>query len=287
MGHVDAQRKKVELGLIRQLEEYDARKVRALQWMVRWGFSTSKILNELFLSKNDLARMKRENLVEDFYTAFKPHKDSRPVPLTIWYPSKRGRIAGKVLDSYTGKPHPSMNLISHDLICQSFVCNRLEVEYGGFKGCPMFNVRPARMLQKMGMPGVDLEQFLPDAVYGLQSKLAVVEVERNPILIKKGDSAVLEQFKFLQKLNHLVFTLGLEVTLLYITQHQADKNWRLCVAAAKDGYPSFSKTQSGEYWPDKGIEDGQIVHEKKRLLFDPNQVKFESLERLNLSKWLP
>lgn len=287
MGHVDAQRKKVELGLIRQLEEYDARKVRALQWMVRWGFSTSKILNELFLSKNDLARMKKESLVEDFYTAFKPHKDSRPVPLTIWYPSKRGRIAGKVLDEYIGKPHPAMNLISHDLICQAFVCNRLELNFGGFKGCPMFNVRPARMLQKTGMPPLDLEQYLPDAIFGVQGKLAVVEVERNPILIKKGDSALLEQFKFLEKLNHLAHHLALPVTLLYITEHQANKNWKLCIAASEHGYPSFSKTAAGEYWPDKSIEDGQIVHDRKRLLFHPSEVKFESLDRLDLSKWLP
>lgn len=287
MGHADAQARKIELGLIRELDAYEVRSVKALQWMVRWGFSTSKILNELFLSKNDLSRMKKENLVEDFYTAFKPHKDSRPVPLTIWYPSKRGRIAGKVLDSYTGKPHPSMNLISHDLICQAYVCHQLETEYRGFKQCPDFGVRPARMLQKMGMPGLELEQYLPDAIFGTQGRLGVIEVERNPILIKTGDSAPLEQFKFLQKLNHLVFTLGLEVTLLYITEHQANKNWRLCVAAAKDGYPSFAKTAAGEYWPDKTMEGGEVVHEKKRLLFNPNEVKFESLERLNLSKWLP
>ena len=286
MGHADAQAKKIELGLIRELEAYEVRSVKALQWMVRWGFSTSKILNELFLSKNDLSRMKKENLVEDFYTAFKANKDSRPVPLTIWYPSKRGRIVGKVLD-YTGKPYPSIPLVSHDLICQSFVCDQLQIVYGGFKGCPEFGVRPARMLQKMGMPGVDLEQFLPDAVYGLQSKLAVVEVERNPILIKKSDSALLEQFKFLEKLNHLVHHLALPVTLIYVTQHQADKNWKLFNAASENGYPSFSKTSSGDYWPDKSIEDGQIVHDRKRLLFHPSEVKFESLERLDLSKWLP
>ncbi|MGV0953260.1 MAG: hypothetical protein ACOYBR_03000 [Fluviibacter sp.] len=287
MGHADAQRRKIELGLIRPLDEYDVRKVKALQWMVRWGFSTSKILNELFLSKNDLARMKKENLVDDFPTCFKPHKDSKPQPLTIWYPSKRGRIAGKVLDEYTGKPYPSIPLASHDLLCQAFVCDRLERNYGGFKGCPQFGVRPARMIQKMGMPGIDLEQFLPDAIYGVQGRLSVIEVERNPILIKRGEGALLEQFKFLEKLNHLVDTLSLPLTLLYITQAQADKSWELCSAAAAYGYPSFSKTVGGDYWPEKEIVGNDWIQVKKPILFPLEDVRFESLERLDLSKWLP
>lgn len=287
MGHADARRKKVELGLARDLPEFNIRKIEALQWMVRFGFSTSKILNQLFLSKNDLARMQKEGLVESFQAGFKAHKDSRPIPVNIWYPSRRGRTLGKVLDTYTGKQYPSIPLISHDLICQAFVCNALEHDYGGFKGCPGFGVRPARMLQKMGWPGINLEQFLPDAIYGVAGNLAVVEVERNPILGKRGEGRLLEQFKYLEKLNHLCHTLAIPTTLLYITEYQANRNRELCDAAVAYGYPSFFKTAAGEYWPDKETIDGSWVQSKKFPMFRIEDIRFASMESLDLSRWLP
>lgn len=286
MGHQEARRKKVELGLARDLPDFNVRKIQALQWMVRFGFSTSKILNQLFLSKDDLAAMEKLHLVENVQIGYKKTNDSRPRPTTIWYPTRRGRILGK-FNEYIGKAYPSIPLASHDLICQAFVCHELETTYGGFNGCPLFGVRPARMLQKMGLPGLDLKGHLPDAVFGTHGRLGVVEVERNPVLKKRGEGRLLEQFKLLEKMNHLVFDLGLNLTMLYTTQRQADDNWELCGAAASYGYPSFSKTQSGEYWPDKTWVNGAWLQDKKPLLFPVDDVHFESLDSLDLSRWLP
>lgn len=286
MGHQEARRKKVELGLMRDLPAYEQRVQNACRWLVRWGFSTSKILNQLFLSKNDLARLKKERLVEDFPTAYKPNKDSRPISLTIWYPTLRGRKLGQV-GEYNGKRSPDFNLISHDLICQSYVCEQWLNEFGGPTTCPEFGARPARMLAKVGCPGVDLEGYLPDCIFGLQGKLRVVEVERNPVLKKHGDSAELEQFKFLNKLNYLIGDLQLPVTLLYLTQRQADDNWILIGSAAAYGYPSFQKTASGEWWPD-GYWDGERrVRIKKEIEFQQDDVACVSLEQMNLARWLP
>ena len=161
MGHAEAQRRKIELGLCRDLDPYDTRSIRALQWMVRWGFSTSKILNQLFLSKNDLAKLESAGLVENFQIGFKRTKDSRPIPTVIWFPSKKGRVLGKVGD-YLGKRYPSIELASHDLICQAFVADRLARDSVGSTGTDIW---PARMIAKTGVPGIDLAQHLPDAVY--------------------------------------------------------------------------------------------------------------------------
>lgn len=291
MGHADAQRRKVELGLIRALDEYDIRKLKALQWMVRWGFSTSKILNELFLSRNDLTKMESAGLVENFQIGFKKDKDSRPIPTVIWFPTRKGRVVGKVLDRYIGKRFPSIELVSHDLIAQAFVCERLRAHYGGFRGSPKFGVRPARMIAKMGIDGLDLAQYLPDAVFGVPRKLEILEVERSPILSKSGGGRLLEQYKFCEKLNHLVATLKLPVTLLYMTDFQAIKNKSLLEQAANIGYPDFYALEGSKgndkYWPHKEVIDGEWVQEKKKLLFDPGAVKIESLDSLDLSKWLP
>lgn len=286
MGHQEARRKKIELGLMRDLPSYEQRVNQACRWLVRWGFSTSKILNQLCLSKNDLARMKKERLVDDFPTAYKPQKDSRAIPLTIWFPTLRGRKLGEV-GGYTGKRSPDFNLISHDLICQSYVCQQWFDQFGGPKVCPDFGARSARMLAKAGCPGIELQGYLPDCVYGMQNKLKVVEVERNPVLKKYGDSAELEQFKFLNKLNYLVGNLQLPVTLLYMTQRQADDNWILIGSAAAYGYPSFYKTASGEWWPD-GYWDGERkVRIKKEIEFAQDEVRCISLQNTDLSRWLP
>lgn len=287
MGHIEARKKKVELGLARDLADFNTRKVQALQWMVRFGFSTSKILNQLFLSKDDLAAMDKLGLVHTFQIGFQKTNDSRPRPTTIWYPTRRGRIVGKVNKEYVGKEYPSIALASHDLICQSFCCYQLENEYGGFARCPQFGVRPARMLQKMGMPGLNLEGHLPDAIFGVHGRLGVVEVERNPVLKKRGEGRLLDQFKLLEKMNHLVFELGLELTMLYMTQRQADDNWELCGSAAAYGYPSFVKGQNGQYWPDRTWVGDAWQHDKKPLLFPVDDVRFLSLDSIDLSKWLP
>jgi hypothetical protein len=286
MGHKDAQQRKVELGLIRALDEYDIRKVKALRWMVRFGFSTSKILNRLFLSKNDLARMKKERLVEDFCIGFKVHKDSRPKPLFIYFPTRTGRRLGKVGD-YIGKPYPSLPMISHDLIAQGFVADRLEHQFGGFEEFPEFDARPARMIAKTGYPGIDLNGYLPDVVFGVDGNLSVIEVERNPVLIKSGKSAALEKFKFYEKLNYLVDDKGLDVTLIYITQFMAQRSWEYCTAASAYGYDSFTKMQNGEYFADRDNYNGKWYPVKKPLLFPVDAVCFDSIERLGLSDWLP
>ena len=287
MGHADARRKKVEMGLARDLPEFNTRKVQALQWMVRFGFSTSKILNQLFLSKDDLAAMDKLGLVHTFQIGFQKTNDSRPRPTTIWYPSRRGRVLGKVNKEYLGKEHPSIHLASHDLICQAFCCHELQGKYGGFARCPDFGVRPARMLQKLGLPGLDLKGHLPDAIFGVRGKLGVVEVERNPVLKKRGEGRLLDQFKLLEKMNHLVFELGLELTMLYMTQKQADDNWELCGSAAAYGYPSFVKGENGHYWPDKTWVNGVWQQDKKPLLFPVDDVRFLSLDSIDLSRWLP
>lgn len=286
MGHQEAQRKKIELGLIRRLDEYDVRKVKALQWMVRWGFSTSKILNRLFLARNDLARMKKERLVDDYCIGFKLHKDSRPKPVFIVYPSRRGRQVGKV-DEYIGKAYPSILTLSHDLIGQAYVAQRLESQYGGFVEFPAFDVRPARMIAKTGYPGIDLKAYLPDAVYGVPGNLSALEVERNPILVRTRQSAPLEKFKFFEKLNYLIDVLGLDVALLHMTNFQSDKNYGLCCATSAYGYDSFTRMPNGEYFADKDNRNGEWYPIKKPLLFPLNTLAFDSVEALSLSDWLP
>lgn len=289
MGHTDAQRRKVELGLCRDLDPYDTRSIRALQWMVRWGFSTSKILNQIFLSKNDLAKMEFAGLVENFQIGFKKTKDSRPIPTVIWFPSKKGRMVGKVGD-YLGKRYPSIELASHDLICQAFVADRLARDSVGSTGTDIW---PARMIAKTGVPGIDLAQHLPDAVYfdHDRSTTYVLEVERNPILIKRSESSVVERFKFVEKLSHLIGNgFGdVNVTLLYMTAHQAEKTKAIFEGFEQEGYPEFYVTdgQTKRYWANNEYVDGELKQVNKALSFSTESLNFESLESRDLSKWLP
>lgn len=120
MGHREALQKKIENGQCRLLMDPSVRQDQALAWLAGWGFSTSAILVQLYLSKADLPEMRKKGLVLSKLIDVAVTANSRSRQMRIVYLSAKGRryLRQQERGCYLPPVEPASVLRHHNYLCQ-------------------------------------------------------------------------------------------------------------------------------------------------------------------------
>ncbi len=136
MGHVEALKRKMQLGLIRPLAPVDMRRARALQWISAWGFSTSTLLIKLCLAKNDLVEMRAQGLLESKLIDVSVTANRRAQQMRILYLSVKGRrqIRRGDPNSYLPPREPASVLRHHNYLAQAVAVTFFDEKFSDLFG---------------------------------------------------------------------------------------------------------------------------------------------------------
>ncbi|BCA66009.1 hypothetical protein [Fluviibacter phosphoraccumulans] len=200
MGHAHALKGKIEKGLCRRLLDVDHRKSLAIEWLNEWGFSTSKVLEELYLSKADLPEMKQDGLLMTQLIDIKPTKDSRPRQMRIIYLSPKGRkLANPRRTGYSPPKSPASTLNSHDFMAQLAAVWIVKQLWPKPVGRGDLQLWSSGHIRHKSCTLDELENWVPDAVIRNADtrKRYYVELERSSTLDRffKGNRLARKQYK--------------------------------------------------------------------------------------------
>lgn len=204
MGHADALAGKIKKGLCRKLMPIEERKRLAIEWMNEFTFSTSKVLQDLYLSKSDLPEMKKAGLIQTMLIDIKPSKDSRPRQMRIVFLTPKGRkIANPKRTGYSPPKCPVSTLNSHDFLAQlvvAYVVKKLRPDSHNRRGIDYWS---SGHIRHKNAKLKELRGFVPDAVLYDQTTAQTyhVELERSSTLDRffKGNRLARRQWVAKQK----------------------------------------------------------------------------------------
>lgn len=296
MGHADALAGKIEKGLCRKLLGLDHRKSLAIDWLNEWGFSTAKVLEDLFLSKADLPEMKREGLLMTQLIDIKPTKDSRPRQMRIIYLSAKGRkSANPRRTGYSPPKSPASTLNSHDFMAQLAAVWIVKQLWPTPVGREDVQLWSSGHIRHKSCNLDELENWVPDAVIRNADtrKKYYVELERSSTIDRflKGDRLARRQYKakervsnehsaveyqFIKKIEHLS-KLGI-VVIVHCTKSAGERAKFYFNSRIQSGIPRHYNFH-GKWYPLEGeFEDWDGIDEN---------IQWASINDLRVDNLLP